>query len=63
VITALPIGLAGLLFVISPSYMVPMFERPPEAFGLPMGVIFFSVGLFSMFMGYLFIRRIVAIKV
>ncbi|MBA3405835.1 MAG: type II secretion system F family protein [Gemmatimonadaceae bacterium] len=63
VITALPIGLAGLLFVISPTYILPMFERPPEAFGLPMGVIFFLIGLFSMAMGYFFIRRIVDIKV
>lgn len=63
VITALPIGLAGLLFVISPTYILPMFERPPEAFGLPMGAIFFLIGLLSMAMGYFFIRRIVDIKV
>jgi tight adherence protein B len=63
VITALPIGLGAILMVISPNYMGPMFERPPEAFGLPLGVIFFLVGLFSMAMGYLFIRRIVDIKV
>lgn len=63
VITALPLGLAGILMIISPNYMGPMFERPPEAFGLPLGVIFFLVGLFSMFMGYMFIRRIVDIKV
>ncbi len=63
VITALPIGLGVILTVISPQYMGPMFERPPEAFGLPLGVIFFLVGLFSMTMGYFFIRRIVDIKV
>lgn len=63
VITALPLGLGGILFVISPNYMGPMFSRPPEAFGLPLGVVFFAVGLFSMAMGYLFIRRIVDIKV
>jgi tight adherence protein B len=63
VITALPIGLGAILMVISPNYMGPMFERPPEAFGLPLGVIFFLVGLFSMGMGYVFIRRIVDIKV
>lgn len=49
--------------VISPNYMGPMFERPPEAFGLPLGVVFFLVGLFMMAMGYFFIRRIVDIKV
>ena len=63
VITLLPVGLAGLLFVISPSYIVPMFERPPEIMGLPAGVIFFLIGLVSMGIGYMFIRRIVDIKV
>ena len=63
VITALPIGLGLILMLISPNYMGPMFERPPEALGLPLGVVFFLVGLFSMAMGYLFIRRIVDIKV
>lgn len=63
VITLLPIGLAGLLFLISPSYITVMLENPPEMLGLPMGVVFFLVGLLSMGIGYLFIRRIVDIKV
>ncbi len=63
VITLLPIGLAALLFIISPSYMTVMLEKPPEMLGLPMGVVFFIVGLISMGIGYLFIRRIVDIKV
>jgi tight adherence protein B len=63
VITLLPIGLAALLFLISPTYMTVMLEKPPELFGLPMGVIFFIVGLISMGIGYIFIRRIVDIKV
>ena len=63
VITLLPIGLAGILFLISPTYIVPMLQRPPELFGLPMGIIFFAVGLISMGIGYVFIRRIVDIKV
>jgi tight adherence protein B len=63
VITLLPIGLAGILFVISPSYIAVMFERPPELLGLPMGIVFFIVGLISMGIGFLFIRRIVDIKV
>ena len=32
-------------------------------FGLPMGMIFFAIGLISMGIGYLLIRRIVDIKV
>lgn len=63
VITLLPIGLAGILFLVSPTYIAPMFQRPPETFGLPTGIIFFAVGLISMGIGYLFIRRIVDIKV
>jgi tight adherence protein B len=63
VITLLPVGLAGILFLISPSYMTAMLEKPPEMFGLPMGVVFFAVGLLSMGIGYIFIRRIVNIKV
>ena len=63
VITGLPIGLGGLLFLLSPSYITPMFEKPPELFGLPLGVVFFLIGGFSMFIGGLLIRRIVDIKV
>ena len=63
VITLLPVGLAGILFLISPGYMTAMVEKPPEMFGLPMGIIFFIIGLISMGIGYIFIRRIVNIKV
>ncbi|HEY7737510.1 MAG TPA: type II secretion system F family protein [Candidatus Limnocylindria bacterium] len=63
VIVLLPVGLAALLFVISPTYMTPMLERPPELLGLPMGVVLFLLGGLSMGIGWLFIRRIVDIKV
>lgn len=63
VIVLLPVGLAALLFVISPTYMTPMLERPPEMLGLPMGVVLLLLGLLSMGIGWLFIRRIVDIKV
>jgi tight adherence protein B len=63
VITLLPVGLLGVLFVISPTYITPMFARPPEMMGLPMGVVFLLVGAISMGLGYLLIRRIVDIKV
>jgi tight adherence protein B len=63
VITLLPVGLGALLFLISPTYITVMFESPPEALGLPLGVIFFIVGLISMGIGYFFIRRVVDIKV
>jgi tight adherence protein B len=63
VITLLPVGLGAILFLISPTYIGPMLERPPEAFGLPLGIIFFAIGLISMGIGYMLIRRIVDIKV
>jgi tight adherence protein B len=63
VITLLPVGLAGILFLISPSYISAMLNNPPEMFGLPLGVVFFAVGLISMGIGYILIRRIVDIKV
>ena len=63
VITLIPVGLAFILFLISPGYMSVIVEKPPEMFGLPMGVVFFAVGLLSMAGGYFFIRRIVNIKV
>jgi tight adherence protein B len=63
VITLLPVGLGGLLFLISPTYITALFRNPPETLGLPTGVIFLIVGLISMGIGYFFIRRIVDIKV
>jgi tight adherence protein B len=63
VITLLPVGLGAILFLISPSYMTVMLEKPPEMFGLPTGIIFFIIGLISMGVGYILIRRIVDIKV
>jgi tight adherence protein B len=63
VITLLPVGLAALLFLISPSYITVMLHKPPELLGLPTGIVLFIVGLVSMAAGYVFIRRIVDIKV
>jgi len=63
VIVLLPVGLAGVLFLISPTYMGPMLERPPELLGLPMGIVLYLLGGLSMGIGWLFIRRIVDIKV
>ena len=62
-ITLLPVGLAGILFLISPSYIARMLEPEPELFGLPAGIIFFIIGGISMALGYVLIRRIVDIKV
>jgi tight adherence protein B len=64
VVAALPIGMVGLIFVIAPTFMEPMFQKPPEGpLGLPLGVFILGIGAFSMFIGFLLIRRIVDIEV
>jgi tight adherence protein B len=35
VVGFLPMGLAGVLMVIAPGFMDPMFQKPPEVLGLP----------------------------
>ena len=59
----LPIGLVGILMVIAPKFMDPMFQKPPEVLGLPGGVIILGIGGFMMIIGFLIIRRIVDIEV
>jgi tight adherence protein B len=63
VVGFLPIGLAGFLFVAAPNFMDPMFQKPPEALGLPLGVVILAFGGFMMFIGFLLIRKIVDIEV
>ena len=63
VVAGLPIGLAGILFIIAPNFMKPMFDNPPAIVGLPAGVVILMFGGFMMFLGFLFIRRIVDIEV
>jgi tight adherence protein B len=63
VVGFLPIGLAGFLFLAAPSFMEPMFANPPEVLGLPAGVIILLFGGFMMFLGFMFIRKIVDIEV
>jgi tight adherence protein B len=63
VVAGLPIGLAAFLFVAAPGFMEPMFANPPAILGLPAGVIILAIGGFMMFIGFLFIRKIVDIEV
>ena len=44
-------------------FMEPMFANPPEILGLPAGVIILMFGGFMMFLGFMFIRKIVDIEV
>jgi tight adherence protein B len=63
VVALLPIGLAGFLFIAAPGFMDPMFANPPAVLGLPAGVVILLFGGFMMFIGFMFIRRIVDIEV
>jgi tight adherence protein B len=59
----LPIGLTGIIFLIAPTFLEPMFQKPPELLGLPLGVCILALAGFSMMIGVLIIRRIVDIEV
>jgi Flp pilus assembly protein TadB len=63
VVGFLPIGLAGFLFIAAPNFMDPMFRNPPDVLGLPAGVVILIFGGVMMFIGFMFIRRIVDIEV
>jgi len=63
VVAMLPIGLMGALMVVDPTFMAPMFQNPPALFGMPLGVALLGFGGFFMFIGFMLIRRIVAIEV
>jgi tight adherence protein B len=63
VVGFLPIGLAGFLFIAAPKFMEPMFDNRMSFLGLPMGIFILLIGGFAMFMGFMFIRKIVDIEV
>jgi tight adherence protein B len=63
VVAGLPVGLAAFLFIAAPGFMEPMFDNRVSLIGLPAGVIILMVGGFMMFMGFMFIRKIVDIEV
>ena len=63
VVGFLPIALVGLLSVISPTFMAPMFQKPPEIMGQAAGLFILGFGGVMMLIGFYFIRRIVDIEV
>ena len=63
VVAFLPIGLVGVLFVIAPKFMEPMFMNPPGIMDLPVGVIVLIGAGIMMFIGFMIIRGIVNIEV
>jgi tight adherence protein B len=63
VVGFLPIALAGFIFIVAPKFFDPMFANPPGILGLPAGMIILGIGAFSMFIGFMLIRKIVDIEV
>jgi tight adherence protein B len=63
VVGFLPVALVLLLSVIAPTFMAPMFQKPPELLGLPAGLFILGLGGIMMLIGFVLIRRIVDIEV
>ncbi len=63
VVAGLPFSLAGFIYLAAPTFFDPMFINPPGIAGLPAGVIILAVGIFMMFIGFMFIQKIVDIEV
>jgi tight adherence protein B len=63
VVGFLPIALVVIISVISPRFIQPMFEKPPELFDIPLGYYLFGIGGILMLIGFAAIRRIVDIEV
>ncbi len=63
VVALLPVALVLALSVISPGFMDPMFRKPPELVGVPMGMVILGIGAAMMAIGFLIIRRIVDIEI
>jgi len=63
VVGGLPIALAGFIYVAAPTFFDPMFSKPPDVVGIPLGVILIFVAVVMMGLGFFFIRKIVDIEV
>jgi tight adherence protein B len=63
VVGGLPFFLALFIYVAAPSFFSPMFDKPPEFLGIPLGVILLGIAVLAMGAGFYFIRKIVDIEV
>jgi tight adherence protein B len=63
VVGGLPFFLALFIYVAAPTFFNPMFAKPPDVLGIPLGVILLFVALAAMGAGFYFIRKIVDIEV
>jgi tight adherence protein B len=63
VVGALPFFLAFFIFLAAPTFFDPMFVKPPDVLGIPLGVVLLGVAIAAMGAGFYFIRKIVDIEV
>jgi len=63
VVGGLPFGLALFIYLAAPTFFNPMFQKPPDVLGIPLGVILLGIALLAMGGGFYFIRKIVDIEV
>jgi tight adherence protein B len=62
VVGGLPFGLALFIYLAAPTFVDPMFSKPPEYLGIPLGVILLGIAVAAMGAGCYFIRKIVDIE-
>ncbi len=63
VVGGLPFGLAMFIYLAAPTFFDPMFEKPPDIAGIPIGVILIGIAVLMMGAGFMAIRKIVDIEV
>jgi tight adherence protein B len=63
VVGFLPVALVIMISFMAPDFLQPLFIRPPEVFGLPLGMLALGAGGVMMIIGFALIRRIVDIEV
>jgi tight adherence protein B len=63
VVGGLPFGLAFFIYLAAPKFFDPMFVKPPEVIGVPLGIILLGIGVLAMGAGFMAIRKIVDIEV
>jgi tight adherence protein B len=63
VVGGLPFFLALFIYLAAPTFFNPMFAKPPDVLGIPLGIILLGIALLAMGAGFFFIRKIVDIEV
>jgi tight adherence protein B len=63
VVGGLPFFLALFIYLAAPRFFDPMFIKPPDVLGIPLGLILMGIAVLAMGAGFVFIRKIVDIEV